>query len=120
VALTFLGNGYRNKKQYEAAINIYDRALEYSPDYFAAQIGKSIALSQIQRYQEAKNELEGILGNSDLTTAKQAQTWFYLGKTLCASQQQIKGVAAFEQAIRLKPDYQAAQQAKRQCTPENT
>ncbi|MGL6344944.1 MAG: tetratricopeptide repeat protein, partial [Waterburya sp.] len=86
VALTFLGNGYRNKKQYETAINIYNRALEYSPDYFAAQIGKSIALSQIQRYQEAKNELERILDNADLTTAKEAQTWFYLGKTLCASQ----------------------------------
>lgn len=119
VALTFLGNGYRNKKQYETAINTYNRALEYSPNYFPAQIGKSIVLSQIQRYQEAKNELERILDHPDLTTAKQAQTWFYLGKALCESQQQIKGVAAFEQAIKLKPDYQAAQEAKRQCTPKN-
>ncbi|MGL5793089.1 MAG: tetratricopeptide repeat protein [Waterburya sp.] len=120
VALTFLGNGYRNKQQYEIAINTYNRALEYSPNYFPAQISKSIALSQIQRYQEAKNELERILNNADLTTPKQAQTWFYLGKTFCESQQPIKGVAAFEQAIKLKPDYQAAQQAKRQCTLRNT
>lgn len=120
VALTFLGNGYRNKKQYKTAIDTYNRALEYSPDYFPAQIGKSIILTQIKRYQEAKNELKDILDNPDLTTAKQAQTWFYLGKAFCESQQNLEGVAAFEQAIKLKSDYQAAQQAKRQCTPKNT
>jgi tetratricopeptide (TPR) repeat protein len=118
VALTFLGNGYRNKKQYETALNTYNRALEYLPDYFPAQISKGIVLTQIKRYQESQDELKRILDNADLTSVKQAQTWFYLGKTLCESQQNLEGIKAFEQAIKLKPDYQAAKQAQKQCTPK--
>lgn len=115
IALTFLGNNYRIKQQYQAAINTYNRALEYSPNYFAAQISKGIVLSQIQRYQEAEAAFKLILNNSSLSQANQAQTWFYLGKTLCQAQKQGDGVVAFEQAIRLKPDYEAALQAKKEC-----
>ncbi|BAZ45587.1 hypothetical protein NIES4102_26130 [Chondrocystis sp. NIES-4102] len=115
IALTFLGNGYRNKQQYQAAINTYNRALEYSPNYFAAQIGKGIVLTQIQRYPEAQAAFKLILNNSNLPKAKQAQTWFYLGKTLCQAQQPRDGIAAFEQAIKLKPDYRAAFLAKQKC-----
>lgn len=115
VALTFLGNGYRKQEQYELAIVNYDRALEYSPNYFPAQIGKGIVLSRAKRYQEAQQELETILKNQQLSPGQKAQTWFYLGKTLCNSQQYESGFTAFERAIQLKPDYQAAQQAQQEC-----
>ena len=115
VALTSLGNGYRRKEQYEMAFAAYNRSLEYDPSYFHAHIGKGIVLSRAKHYQEAKEQFERILDDPQLTDVQQAQTWFYLGKTLCASQQNAEGVAAFGQAIKLKPDYEAAEQAKRQC-----
>ena len=115
VALTFLGHGYRQKGQYESALNNYERALEYSPKYFSAQIGRGIVLNQIQRYQEAQEEFERILTDRQLSEARKAQVWFYLGQTLCNSQQNSASVAAFERAIQLRPNYQAAQQAKQQC-----
>ncbi len=115
VALTSLGNGYRRKEQYAMAVATYDRALEYSTSYFPAQIGKGIVLSRANRHQEAIKEFERILENTQLTETRQAQTWFYLGKTLCKSQLNSEGIAAFEQAIRLNPNYEAAEQAKKRC-----
>ncbi len=116
VALTFLGNGYRRRGQYESAISNYNRALEYSSQYFPAQIGKGIVLNRLKRYQEAQKELKKILSNEQLPDAKKAQTWFYIGKTMCNSQQNSDSVAAFERAIELQPNYQAARQAKQQCS----
>ena len=116
IALTYLGNSYRRKKQYAMALMTYNRALEYAPNYFSAQIGKGIVLTQAKRYQEARKEFTEILDNEQLTEAKQAQTWFYLGKTLCDSQLNPKaGINAFEQAIKLRPDYDAAIEAKSRC-----
>ncbi len=115
VALTFLGNGYRKKEKYEPAIFSYNRALEYSPNYFPAQLGKGIILSRVKRYLQAQEEFESILENKELSIAKQAQTWFYLGKTLCQSGQNAESIIAFEQAIERNTDYQAAKEAKKNC-----
>ncbi len=115
VALTFLGNGYRQRKQYQKAFASYDRALQYSSDYFPARIGKGISLTQAQQFQQAQNEFRAILNNSQLADSNKAQAWFYLGKSLCASEQKAAGVAAFDQAIKLQPSYEAAKIAQRQC-----
>ena len=64
---------------------------------------------------EAQEEFDKILANPQLSTARQAQTWFYLGKSLCQSRSISAGVEAFEKALNLKPDYQAAEQAKQNC-----
>lgn len=115
VALTFLGNVYRKKSQYAMAVDSYERALEYTPNYFSAQIGKGIVLSKSKRYREARLEFESILQDSQLSKSKQAQTWFYLGKTLCESEQKNTGIEAFEEAIILKPNYEAAKTAQLRC-----
>ncbi len=115
VALTFLGNGYRQTEQYQKAIKSYDRALQYSSDYFPARLGKGISLIQVQRFQQAQDEFRAIVNNSQLTDSNKAQAWFYLGKTLCVSEQKVAGVAAFDQAIKLQPSYEAARIAQRQC-----
>ena len=116
VALTFLGNRYQKKEQYELAVDTYNRALEQSSDYFPARINKGIVLGQAQRYQEAQNVLESILDSSNLTQAQRGKTWFYLGKTLCESQQTVAGIAALEQAIKFQPNYEVTGETKRQCT----
>jgi tetratricopeptide (TPR) repeat protein len=115
VALSYQGNGYRRKQQYQAAIAAYNRALEYAPNYFPAQIGRGITFKHLKRYQESGDEFKRILKNSQLTKTQKAQTWFYLGKTLCESSQKQEGIAAFEQAIKLKPDYKVAETAKMSC-----
>lgn len=116
IALTSLGNSYRRRKQYAMALMTYNRALEYAPRYFSAQIGKGIVLTRAKRFQEARKEFEAMLENEQLTESEQAQAWFYLGKTLCDSQlNREAGISAFEQAIRLKPDYDAALVAKNSC-----
>jgi tetratricopeptide (TPR) repeat protein len=115
VALTFLANNYRKQGQYTAAEVNYNRALEYSANYFPAQIGKGIVLNQLQRYSEAEQEFGRVLNDPHLTKARQAQAWFYLGKTLCDSQHKQAGISAFNQAIQQQPNYQAAQQAKQEC-----
>ncbi|MEM8723466.1 MAG: tetratricopeptide repeat protein [Cyanobacteria bacterium P01_G01_bin.39] len=116
VALTVLGNGLRKQDQYSEAIKAYQRAISYSANYFPAHIGQGIALIRLQRYQEAQSKLELILANLPLTEAQQAQTWLHLGKALCNSQDYAGGINAFERAIELKPDYQAAEVAKNQCS----
>lgn len=115
IALTFLGNGYREQERYEPAIFNYNRALEYSVNYFPAQIGKGIVLNRVKRYQAAKEEFERILENQNLSTIRRAQALFYLGKTLCQSGQNELSISAFDEAIELNPDYQAAKQARENC-----
>ena len=115
VALTLLGNGYRQQEQYQDAVAAYQRAIEYSTDYFPAHLGKGIALNKLGRFQEAQRELKGMLSNPQLTEVQQSQTWFHLGKALCHSEQYSLGMAAFEQAIELKPNYTIAEDAKKHC-----
>ncbi|MEL6494493.1 MAG: tetratricopeptide repeat protein [Cyanobacteria bacterium J06623_7] len=115
VALTFLGNGYRQQKKYDAATAAYERALNYASQYFPARIGKGITLSRAQRESEAQTQFEQMLTDDKLTAAEQAQTWFYLGKTLCRSEQNSGGISAFNKAIAIKPDYKMAKAAKKLC-----
>ena len=116
VALTFLGNSYIQKEQQQAAIDSYTRALTYVPNYFPAQIGKGVALNIAKRYDQARDEFNRILDNATLTPTQKAQTLFYLGQTLCSSQQNLLGIAQIEKAIDLAPDYKIAEQALEQCT----
>ena len=115
VALTLLGNRYRQQSNFDLAIATYDQAQNYAPKYFPARVGKGITLNSAQRYQEARSEFETILQDPQLTQTQQAQTWFYLGKTLCKSAQNVDGVEAFAKAIELNPDYEIAKEAQQRC-----
>ncbi len=115
IALNYRARGLARKQQYQDAIASYDRALSYSPNYFPAQIGKGIVLTELERYPEASNEFQQILANKTLTERQKAETWFYLGQTLCKSSQYLAGRTAFETALKFQPDYEAAEQAKKSC-----
>jgi tetratricopeptide (TPR) repeat protein len=115
VAFTFLGNSYRQQHKFNQAIASYERAINYAPSYFPARVGKGITLSSAKREQEAASEFQKILQDSQLTATQQSQTWFYLGKALCQARQNRDSIAAFDRAIELKPDYEIAKIAKRQC-----
>ncbi len=115
VALTFLGNGYRQQEQYQDAIASYERAITYSANYFSAHIGKGMTLIKAGQFQQAQQTFENLLENVQLNEAQQSQTWFHLGKARCKSEQYKSGIAAFERAIEIKPDYKIAEAGKRQC-----
>lgn len=115
VALTFLGNGYQKREQYQDAIATYERAITYSANYFSAHIGKGMTLIKAGQFPEAQQTFENMLKNVQLNEAQQSQTWFHLGKARCKSGQYASGIVAFERAIELKPDYKIAEEGKRQC-----
>lgn len=116
VALTLLGNRYRQAQDYQKAIAAYERAIQYSANYFPARLSKGITLSRDSQYALAESEFELMLQDSKLTKTQQAQTWFYLGKTQCKLDKSERGIAAFERAIELNPEYEIAKEAKKQCS----
>ena len=115
IALSNKGRALWEKRRYEAALAAYDQALGYVPDYFPAQRGRGMALKSLGRSEEALAEFERILNRTELTNAQKAQTRFYQGLTLCQVGQSQEALAAFEEALKLKPDYEAAEKAIRHC-----
>ncbi|WP_156113920.1 tetratricopeptide repeat protein [Myxosarcina sp. GI1] len=103
------------QQQDRAALAAYNLSLEYNAEYFPAQIGKGITLSNLQQYPQASAVFENILRKDGLTKIQKAEAWFYLGKTLCNSSQVFSGIAAFDRSIELKPNYEAAKLAKARC-----
>ena len=115
VALSYKGIALREKQQYEEALSVYDQALEYAPEHFPAEIGRGIALKGLRRYDRARAFFDKILNNRELTDSQKAETWFYKGLTLCESLSTQQAIAAFEEALKLKPDYEAAEKAMSNC-----
>jgi tetratricopeptide (TPR) repeat protein len=56
-----------------------------------------------------------MLKNPKLSATQKAETWFYKGLTLCQQRRTQAGLDAFEEALKLKPDYEAANSAKINC-----
>ncbi|MEI2578455.1 tetratricopeptide repeat protein [Scytonema sp. PRP1] len=117
VAFSHKGKVLSQKQEYAEALKAYDQALAYNPNYFAAQRGRGIALQGLKRYDEAIVQFNQMVNGSKLTQAQKAETWYYLGLTQCRSSEVQKGLIAFEEALKLKSDYSAAQKAKINCTP---
>lgn len=115
IALRSKGRIFRERQQNEAAIAIFDQALTYDPKYFPAQRDRALALRALGEYDQASAELGKILDRSPLTDAQAAEIWFYQGLTHCDLWEWGEAIAAFDEALELKPDYPAAQAAKERC-----
>ncbi|KAB8331905.1 ATP-binding protein [Scytonema tolypothrichoides VB-61278] len=116
IAFSHKGKVLSQKQEYGEALKAYDQALEYNPNYFAAQRGRGMALQGLGRNDEATAQFNQMLNISQLTQVQKAETWYYLGLTLCQSSEKKKAMIAFEEALKLKSDYQAAQKAKMNCS----
>jgi tetratricopeptide (TPR) repeat protein len=103
------------KKLYQEALDFYDQSLEYAPEYFSAQRGRGITLKELGRYDEADTNFDAMLENPTLSGTQKAEIWFYKGLTLCQQRRTQAGLNAFEEALKLKPDYEAANSAKIIC-----
>jgi tetratricopeptide (TPR) repeat protein len=118
VAFSYKGKALSQKEDYDAALEAYEQSLTYDPNYFTALRGKGIALEGLQRYGDAIAQFQKILDRPELSNEQKAETEFYLGLTLCKSNQSVKAIAAFDKALALKPNYPAAEQAKKNCSNE--
>lgn len=96
-------------------MNAYDQALKYNSQYFTALRGKGIALQGLKRDDQAIGQFYLMLERPQLSNSQKAETWYYLGLSLCEFNQPTKAIAAFDQALKLQPNYEAAEQGKRNC-----
>ncbi|MBW4562105.1 MAG: tetratricopeptide repeat protein [Mojavia pulchra JT2-VF2] len=115
VALSYQAKVLLQKKDYEGALKTYEQALKYNPDYFVALRGKGIALQGLKQDDRAIAQFYFLLDRPQITNNQKAEAWYYLGLSLCEFRQTERAIAAFDQALKLKPDYQAAEQKKKAC-----
>ncbi|AFZ36213.1 Tetratricopeptide TPR_1 repeat-containing protein [Stanieria cyanosphaera PCC 7437] len=115
VAFYYKGQTLLRQQQYQEALQAYQQALQYDPNYLPAQWGKGIALKKLKRYSEATSEFNQILQRLDLSATQRATTWFYLGLNLCDAMNLSEAIEAFQTAIELQPNYEAAQTAQARC-----
>ncbi|MBH8561576.1 tetratricopeptide repeat protein [Nostoc sp. CENA67] len=116
IAFSYQAKVLLQKQQYQAALEAYEQSLKYNPKYFAALRGKGIALQGLNRDDQAIAQFYQLLDRPQLTNNQKAETWYYLGLSLCKFRQTTRAMAAFDQALKLKPDYQAAVLAKQVCS----
>ncbi|MDZ8052356.1 MAG: tetratricopeptide repeat protein [Aulosira sp. ZfuVER01] len=115
IGLSYQAKVFLQKQEYEGSLKAYEQALKYNPQYFAALRGKGIALQALKRDDQAIAQFYFLLDRHQLTNPQKAEIWYYLGLSLCEFRQTEKAIAAFDQALKLKPDYQAAEQGKKAC-----
>ncbi|BAZ02037.1 hypothetical protein NIES37_60450 [Tolypothrix tenuis PCC 7101] len=115
VAFSYQAKAFSQKQDHQAALNAYDQALKYNPQYFTALRGKGIALQGLKRDDQAIGQFYLMLERPQLSNSQKAETWYYLGLSLCEFNQPTKAIAAFDQALKLQPNYEAAEQGKRNC-----
>ncbi|BAY23158.1 hypothetical protein NIES2100_29220 [Calothrix sp. NIES-2100] len=115
IGFTYLAKVLLQKQDYVGALKAFEQALKYNPNYFAALRGKGIALQNLKRDDQAIAQFYFLLERPQLTNTEKAEAWYYLGLSLCKFHQTERAIAAFDQALKLKPDYQAAEQGKKAC-----
>jgi tetratricopeptide (TPR) repeat protein len=116
IAFNAQGKAYLQKEAYEKALQAYDRALTYESTYFTAGQGRGIALWKLKRYEEASEQFNELLARPQQTDEQRAETLYYLGLTFNDLNRMAEAIAAFDEALELKPDYQAAQEAKQKIS----
>lgn len=115
IAFSYKGKVLFRKQEYEGSLKAYEQALKYNPQYFVALRGKGMALQALKQDDRAIAQFYYLLDRHKLSDAQKAEVWYYLGLSLCKFQQNEKAIAAFDEALKLKPNYQPPQQAKESC-----
>ena len=118
-----LGRTYREKKEYDKALDFYNLSISQEQYYYPAQLGKGLTLYYQEKPQEALDAFNQILINQDrynnFSDAKRAEVWYYKGLVFEKLNQCREAIAAYENALQYKTDYQAAEEgwlaAKTRC-----
>ena len=120
LALNNKGRALREQKQYDEALDIFEKATniartkgEYS---FTAERGLGLAYKDLKQYEKAMNTFNEILQQPSVSNAQKAEIWYYKGSIRKASNRCEEANDAFNEALRLNPDYSAAAKAKDACS----
>ena len=102
---------FQKTKQDSEALKAFDKSLSYNPEYFSAQLGKGITFKDLGQHEAANKQF--MLAKEQGTTKKQqAEAWFYAGLTHCNLGQIEDALDAYDNALNLNPNFEAAQTAK--------
>lgn len=115
VAFSYQAKALLQKQEYESALTAYNQALKYDPNYFVALRGKGIAMQGLKQDDRAIAQFYSVLERPQLNNNQKAESWYYLGLSLCEFRKPDKAIAAFDRALHLKPNYQAAELGKKAC-----
>ncbi len=115
LAYSLKGRALREQRKYKEAIIIYTQALRYNSQYFPALRDLGITLKNLGEYDKAQQHFDKILENNQFTDGQKSQIYYFSGLTWCEQKNYPLALDAFDKALELKPDYKAAEQAKRTC-----
>lgn len=99
IRLNNLGAASMNQQKFEPALERFVAALAADASLQAARVNQAIALSALQRYDEARPLLDGVI-KSDPDNAR---AWYNLGLMLRTLGESDTALAAFERAAEIVP-----------------
>jgi|GEM_PF-3522870 tetratricopeptide (TPR) repeat protein len=105
----FLGQTHEKMRDLEQAVNAYEKALEVRSHYLPAHEALGIVYYQQKNFSKAERHLR----EAEKLGSKSAEVFYYLGEIEQRKDDCEKAVAAYEQALKLNPDYVAAQNGLR-------
>jgi tetratricopeptide (TPR) repeat protein len=102
------GNVYFYKREYNKALDCYEKALDIDPNNGYAWYYKGGSLYYLQRYNEAIASYDkAIKINPDY-----AEAWIAIGLSLHNLQRYNEAIASYDKAIKINPDYAYAWHCK--------
>lgn len=109
------GRNLREIKLYDDALAVYNQALELNPNYFPALRDVGIVFKNLQQYDQARDQFNKIIDSQKFTDDQKAQIYYFNGLTWCEQKNYSMAQDSFDKALKIKPDYQSAEQAKAAC-----
>ncbi|QWD72184.1 glycosyltransferase family protein [Polynucleobacter sp. UB-Raua-W9] len=104
MALSNLGNVFLGLKEYENALDAYDKSLKIDPKYEEAWSNKGNALYELNRYDEAIAHYDRAL----TIQPRYAEGWSNKGNTLKELKRYDDAITHFDKALSLRSDYHEA------------
>ncbi|MFO0409179.1 MAG: tetratricopeptide repeat protein [Dolichospermum sp.] len=99
-----LGYLHDVRKDYEAAISSYDKAVEFKPDYHEAWYNRGNSLNNLGRYEEAISSYDkAVEFKPDYHEA-----WYNRGNSLYNLGRYEEAISSYDKAVEFKPDYHEA------------